>query len=64
VVHLSLPDACRVPVGERITPRVFQDRFAVPSKWFHSAGFWPAFVLISVTKRTDRRPQRRAPQPV
>jgi len=23
---------------------VFQDRFAVPSKWFHSAGFWPAFV--------------------
>jgi hypothetical protein len=42
---------------------VFQDRFAVPSKWFHSAGFWPAFILISVMKRTDRRPQAGAPQP-
>jgi hypothetical protein len=30
-------------VGEIGTPRVFQDRFAVSAKWFHSAGFWPVF---------------------
>jgi hypothetical protein len=31
---------------------VFQDRFAVPSKWFHSADFSPVFGTVSVMERT------------
>jgi hypothetical protein len=50
VVHLSLPDDCASSVAERFTRHLFQDGFAVPSKWFHLAGFSP---LSSVVIRDE-----------
>jgi hypothetical protein len=48
VVHVKPPGRLPRPCCERGTPRVFQDRFAVSAKWFHSAGFSPVICQASV----------------
>src|SRR5207244_12253721 len=47
VVHLSLPADCAASMGQRRTPPLFQDGFAVSAKWFHPAGFSACFAGFS-----------------